>query len=123
MPQPRPAQQQKRDAKQPAPAHFHSYDPRAPQHPAHLINQRLRAANLRCSAVCDHLSTCHVTHHFTTGVPGDGSLSLGWTTRFTARPGTTMIFTTFFPAMRALTFSSASAAASITFASEPAGTR
>ena len=61
--------------------------------PTHLVHQLLGTANrMRHVDLCPH-----------------------FTTRFTSLPGTTITFTTVLPAMRDWTFSSASAAASISF--------
>src|ERR1700691_4993679 len=78
-----PADNQKRNAEQPAPAYLDSDEQRPVEDPTHLPHQRLRPAQ-------------RSGHR---------------TTRFTSLRGTTITFTTVLPAMRACTFSSVSAAA------------
>ena len=88
-----PANQQKRNAEEPAPCDFDKGEQRTTEGPTHLVHQFLGPANrMRHVDLCPH-----------------------FTTRFTSLAGTTITFTTVFPAMRDCTFSSASAAASISF--------
>jgi hypothetical protein len=59
--QPRPANKQERDPKQPSPTHLDSHNAGMPQHPAHLIYKGLGASHLFCSTRRDHLTTIAIT--------------------------------------------------------------